>query len=207
MSKFLKECLRAQISRKTLVLVTGIWLLLQGTAFAQAPIMCSDSIAPNFPSPINPPNPAVKQAIGDVIAQFGVSLENKNDAILSNILDPNVKFELCSAGGNTQDFLATTGSQVVAYYNDLWPALTTQGLMAHHIVSGIVLSNTATPNEVEGRFTQLVFLQTSIGALNPDYSGTVKATFVKNGSQWQFKSFLLVANIPHLGGGIEARGR
>ncbi len=207
MTKFVKGCLKAQVSMKTLVLVTGICLLLQGTAIAQAQTMCSDSIAPNFPSPINPPNPAVKQAIGDVIAQYGTSLENKNGTILSNILDPNVKFELCSAGGNTQDFLATTASQVVAYYNNLWPALTTQGLMSQHIISGVVLSKTATPNEVEGRFKQLVFLQTSIGALDPDYSGTVKATFVRNGSQWQFKSFLLVANIPHLGGGIETRAR
>jgi hypothetical protein len=102
--------------------------------------------------------------------------------------------------------LATNASEVLAYYNNLWPALTTQGLTPQHLVSGIVLSSTGM-NTVEGRFTQLVFLQTSFGALNPDYSGTVKATFVKNGSDWQFQSFVLVALIPNLGGDITVMAR
>lgn len=205
MMKPMFRCLRARTASAMLALVAGIGLLFPGSESAVA-AACSTTIAPNFPTPIVPPTPAVKQAIGDVIAQYGVALETKDDAILKSTLDPSVTFEVCSAGGNTQEFLATNASEVLAYYNNLWPALTTQGLTPQHLVSGIVLSSTGM-NTVEGRFTQLVFLQTSFGALNPDYSGTVKATFVKNGSDWQFQSFVLVALIPNLGGDITVMAR
>jgi len=197
--------LRVRTASAMLALVAGIGLLFPGSESAEA-ATCSTTIAPNFPTPIVPPTPAVKQAIGDLIAQYGVALDTKDGTILKNTLDPSVTFEVCSAGGNTQDFLAINASEVLTYYNDLWPALATQGLTPQHLFSGVVLSSTGM-NTVEGRFTQLVFLQTSFLALNPDYSGTVKATFVKNGSDWQFESFLLIALIPNLGGGITVKAR
>lgn len=203
MTELLKEYLRTRISVKALALVSGIWLVLQGTAVAAT---CSGSIAPNFPTPVNPPNPADTQAIQNVIAQYGAALESKDGVILNAILDPSVSFELCSAGGNTQEFLATDATGVLDYYKDLWPALTTQGLTTQHIFSSVILSTTG-PNTIVGRFTHLVFLQASFGALNPDYSGTVKATFVRNAGKWQFEDFLLVAVIPDLGGGIGTRAR
>ena len=206
MTKFLKECLRAQISMKTLVLVTGIWLVLQGTANA-AVTLCADSIPPNWPTPpVTQPNPAETRAIQDLVSRYGLALENKDSAILTDILDPNVTFEVCKAGGNIQDFKATDRPQVETYYNDLWLALTSQGLITQHIFSKLILNKTG-PNTVEGAFTQLVFLQTSFGALNPDYSGRIKATFVRQAGDWRFENFLLISVIPDLGGGIETRAR
>ncbi len=204
MTKFLKECLRAQVSMKMLVLATGIWLLLQGTAIAQT---CSGQIPPNFPTPpVTQPNPADRQTIEDLVSRYSSALENKDGTALSDILDQNVTFEVCKAGGNIQDFLATSRNQVLAYYTDLWPALSNQGLTTQHIFSKLILNKTG-PNTVEGAFTQLVFLQTSFGALNPDYSGRIKATFVRQAGDWRFENILLISVIPDLGGGIEARAR
>lgn len=204
MTKFLKECLRAQVSMKMLVLATGIWLLLQGTAIAQT---CSGQIPPNFPTPpITQPNPAVVQAIENLVSQYQSALENKDGTALSNILDQNVTFEVCTAGGNIQDFLATNRNQVLAYYTNLWAALTNQGLTTQHISSNLIL-NTTGPNMVEGKFTQVVFLQTSFGGPQNDYTGRVRATFVRQTGVWQFQSFLLISNIPNLGGGIGTTAR
>jgi hypothetical protein len=206
MTKFLKEFLRAQVSMTTLVLVMGIWLLLQGTANA-AVTLCTDSIPPNFPTPpVNQPNPAETRAIEDLVSRYGLALENKDSAILADILDPNVTFEVCRAGGNIQDFKATDRPQVEAYYNDLWPALTSLGLTTQHIFSKLILNKTG-PDTVEGAFTQLVFLQTSFGALNPDYSGRIKAAFVRQAGDWRIQSFLLISFIPDLGGGIGTTAR
>lgn len=206
MTKFLKECLRAQVSMKTLVLATGIWLVLQGTAIA-ATTLCSGQIPHNFPTPpVTQPNPADRQAIEDLVSRYNSALENKDGTTLSDILDQNVTFEVCKAGGNIQDFLATSRDPVLAYYTDLWPALSNQGLTTQHITSSLILNKTG-PNTVEGKFTQVVFLQTSFGGPQADYTGRVRATFVKQTGVWRFQSFLLISVIPNLGGGIGTRAR
>lgn len=206
MTKFLKECLRAQVSMKPLVLATGIWLVFQGTAIAQT-TLCSGQIPPNFPTPpVTQPNPANRQAIEDLVSRYNSALENKDGTTLSGLLDQNVTFEVCKAGGNIQDFKATSRTQVLAYFGALWPALSIQNLTTQHISSNLIL-NTTGPNTVEGKFTQVVFLQTSFGGPQADYTGRVRATFVRQTGVWRFQSFLLISVIPNLGGGIGTSAR
>lgn len=205
MTKFLKEFLRAQGSMTTLVLATGIWLVFQGTAFAQT--LCSGQIPPNFPTPpVTQPNPANRQAIEDLVSRYNSALENKDGTALGGLLDQNVTFEVCKAGGNIQDFKATSRTQVLAYFGALWPALSIQNLTTQHISSNLIL-NTTGPNTVEGKFTQVVFLQTSFGGPQADYTGRVRATFVRQTGVWRFQSFLLISVIPNLGGGIGTSAR
>ena len=208
MTTSLQEYLRVQVLTKSLLLIAGIWLLLQGTAIAQSSsTACSGSIPPNWPSPpLSKPNPLDSQEINDLVSRYGLALENKDGTSLGDILDANVTYEVCNAGGGPQNVLKNNRNEVLAYYNNLWPALTIQNLTAQHLSSNLILNSTG-PDSVEGRFTQVVFLQTSFGPPQPDYTGTVRATFTKQSGVWRFQSFLLISTIPNLGGGIGTQAR
>ena len=198
---------------KTLAFAIGIWLTLDGTAFAQQ--TCTAGPPDPWPAHVTEPAPEDRQAIMDVIHTYAWTLDDRNAATLEETLnelftDP-LEYEACSGGGQIQMFKATSLAELVLYLQGQFQDLNNKRFRIRHL-EGNVRLRSLDKDTVDGKTTVLVTLQRMDDAAVPefDYTATRMATFVRTEDEddsgnriWKIEKMALVTDTPE----VEDRGR